>query len=123
MNNQIPKQPRILLTSASGPYGQDDEYGSRAINPMELYHNQATRSQGPFSLCMFHRSWGLMLIQVNISAPSALLDLPVMARFIEEISSHVYDIVGRRLTEGWTYEPPTFYERVVQSVRTDGATG
>ena len=27
---------------------------------MELYHNQVTRAQGPFSLRMFHRSWGIM---------------------------------------------------------------
>ena len=54
---------RILLTSVFGPYAQDDEFGSRAINPMELYHNQVTRLEGPFSLRMFHRSWGLMMIQ------------------------------------------------------------
>jgi radical SAM superfamily enzyme YgiQ (UPF0313 family) len=94
MNDQISKQPRILFTSVFGPYAQDDEYGSRAINPMELYHNQVTRSQGAFSLRMFHRSWGLMLIQANITAPSALLDFPVLDRFIEEISSHDYEIVG-----------------------------
>ena len=48
---------RVLLTSVFGPYAQDDEFGSRAINPMELYDNQATRAQGTFSLRMFHRSW------------------------------------------------------------------
>ena len=37
---------RILLSSVFGPYAQDDEFGSRAINPMELYHNQVTREQG-----------------------------------------------------------------------------
>jgi len=37
---------RILLTSVFGPYARDDECGSRAINPMELYHNQVTRVQG-----------------------------------------------------------------------------
>ena len=31
---------RVLLTSVFGPYAQDDEYGSRKINPMELYQNQ-----------------------------------------------------------------------------------
>jgi len=36
---------------------------------MELYHNQVTRVQGGFSLRMFHRSWGLMLIQANLEAP------------------------------------------------------
>ena len=57
---------RVLLTSVFGPYGQDDEYGSRKINPMELYHNQVTRVQGGFSLRMFHRSFGLLMIQANI---------------------------------------------------------
>ena len=67
---------RVLLTSVFGPYSQDDEFGSRAINPMELYHNQVTRGQGPFSLRMHHRSWGLMLIKENITAPTTLDRLP-----------------------------------------------
>jgi hypothetical protein len=82
------------LTSVFGPYAQDDEYGSRAKNPMELYHNQVTRVQGPFSLRLFHRSWGLMLIQANLSAPCTLLDFPDLDRFVEEIRSRRYDIVG-----------------------------
>jgi len=77
-----------------GPYAQDDEYGSRKINPMELYHNQVTRVQGPFSLRMFHQSWGLMLIQANIDAPSTLLDFPDLERFIHEITTKEYDVVG-----------------------------
>jgi radical SAM superfamily enzyme YgiQ (UPF0313 family) len=85
---------RILLTSVFGPYAQDDEYGSRAINPMELYHNQVTREQGPFSLRMFHRSWGLMMIQQNIGAPSKLLDFPSLDQFVQEISDNDYDIIG-----------------------------
>jgi radical SAM superfamily enzyme YgiQ (UPF0313 family) len=85
---------RVLLSSIFGPYAQDDEYGSRAINPMELYHNQVTREQGAFSLRMFHRSWGLMLIQKNIEAPCTLLDFPTLDRFVEEIKANKYDIVG-----------------------------
>ena len=85
---------KVLLTSVFGPYAQDDEYGSRKMNPMELYHNQVTRVQGPFSLRMFHRSWGLMFIQANIEAPCTLLDFPTRDRFIEEIRDHDYDIVG-----------------------------
>ena len=61
---------------------------------MELYHNQVTRVQGPFSLRMFHRSWGLMLIQVNIAAPCALLDFPSLERFTEEIRENHYDVIG-----------------------------
>jgi len=87
-------QARVLLTSVFGPYAQDDEFGSRAINPMELYHNQVTREQGSFSLRMFHRSWGLMMIQQNISAPSTLLDFPTLETFERELTSHSYDVVG-----------------------------
>jgi radical SAM superfamily enzyme YgiQ (UPF0313 family) len=85
---------RILLSSVFGPYAVDDQYGSRVMNPMELYHNQVTRTQGPFSLRMFHRSWGLMLIQANIEAPCTVLDFPTRDRFIEELRRHDYDVVG-----------------------------
>lgn len=85
---------RVLLTSVFGPYGQDDEYGSRRLNPMELYHNQVTRTQGAFSLRMFHRNWGLMMIQSNISAPCTLLDFPTLDRFVEELRTQRYDVIG-----------------------------
>ena len=85
---------RVLLSSVFGPYAQDDEFGSRAINPMELYHNQVTRAQGSFSLRMFHRSWGIMLIQENISAPCAVLDFPTRDDFARELRSQQYDVVG-----------------------------
>ncbi len=85
---------RVLLSSVFGPYAQDDEFGSRAINPMELYHNQVTRAQGAFSLRMFHRSWGIMLIQANISAPCTVLDFPSRKKFARELTGHQYDIVG-----------------------------
>ena len=87
-------QARILLSSVFGPYAQDDEFGSRSINPMELYHNQVTRAQGSFSLRMFHRSWGIMMIQANISAPCTVLDFPVRENFAREITTHRYDIIG-----------------------------
>ena len=85
---------RILLSSVFGPYAQDDEFGSRSINPMELYHNQVTRAQGSFSLRMFHRSWGIMLIQANISAPCCVLDFPTREAFARELMTNQYDIVG-----------------------------
>ncbi len=87
-------QARVLLSSVFGPYAQDDDFGSRSINPMELYHNQVTRMQGSFSLRMFHRSWGIMMIQQNISAPSTVLDFPTREKFAEELKSNHYDIVG-----------------------------
>ncbi|MGB8911344.1 MAG: B12-binding domain-containing radical SAM protein, partial [Candidatus Sulfotelmatobacter sp.] len=71
-----------------------DEFGSRAINPMELYHNQVTRAQGSFSLRMFHRSWGIMMIQENISAPCSVLDFPTREAFAHELTTNHYDIVG-----------------------------
>ncbi len=85
---------RVLLTSVFGPYAQDDEFGSRSINPMELYHNQVTRAQGSFSLRMFHRSWGIMMIQENISAPCSVLDFPTRKAFARELTTNHYDIVG-----------------------------
>ena len=84
----------MLLSSVFGPYAQDDEFGSRSINPMELYHNQVTREQGSFSLRMFHRSWGIQMIQANISAPCTVLDFPTRDEFARQLRQHRYDIVG-----------------------------
>lgn len=85
---------RILLVNAFGPYAQDDEYGSRLSNPMECYHNQVTREQGPFSLRMFHRSYALSLIQANVQAPCTVLDYPTLDRFVHELRTKPYDIIG-----------------------------
>jgi hypothetical protein len=85
---------RILLSAVFGPYAQDDEFGSRSINPMELYYNQVTRMQGAFSPRLFHRSWGIMMIQENISAPCTVLDFPTREAFAREITEQQYDIVG-----------------------------
>ncbi len=85
---------RILLSSVFGPYAQDDEYGSRKINPMELYQNQVTRLQGAYSLRMFHRSFALLMIQANIDAPCTVLDFPSLDRFTLEIKNQSYDIIG-----------------------------
>ena len=96
MVNPHPKgtAARVLLSSVFGPYAQDDEFGSRVINPMELYHNQVTKAQGSFSLRRFHRSWGILMIQENISAPCAVLDFPTREAFARELRAHRYDIVG-----------------------------
>ena len=85
---------RILLSSVFGPYARDDEYGSRKSNPMELYQNQVTRTQGSMSLRMFHRSFGLIMLQANIEAPCTLLDFPSLDGFIQEIQGNAYDIIG-----------------------------
>ena len=75
---------KVLLSSVFKPFARDDAYGSRTINPAELYHNQVTRAQGPFSLRMFHRTWSLMLLQNNISAPCTVLDFPTREEFVAE---------------------------------------
>jgi radical SAM superfamily enzyme YgiQ (UPF0313 family) len=85
---------RVLLSSVFGPYAQDDEFGSRAINPMELYHNQVTKAQGAFSIRRFHRSWGILMIQANIQAPCTVLDFPTRTDFERELRAHRYDVVG-----------------------------
>jgi radical SAM superfamily enzyme YgiQ (UPF0313 family) len=92
--HKLKSKAKVLLTSVFGPYAQNDEYGSRDINPMELYQNQVTRTQGAFSLRMFHRSFGLMLIQSNLDAPTTLLDFPSLHTFIDEIKYKTYDIIG-----------------------------
>ncbi len=61
---------------------------------MELYHNQVTRAQGSFSLRRFHRSWGIMMIQKNISAPCTVLDFPTRDAFARELARNRYDVVG-----------------------------
>ncbi len=88
------KNARVLLSSVFGPFAQDDIYGSRKNNPMELYQNQVTRVQGVYSLRMFHRSFGLMLIKENLEAPCTLLDFPDLERFIDELKNNTYDIIG-----------------------------
>jgi radical SAM superfamily enzyme YgiQ (UPF0313 family) len=85
---------RILLSSVFGPFAKDDRFGSRAINPMELYHNQVTRVQGVFSPRRFHHSWGIRFIQENITAPCTVLDFPTRERFALELKKGRYDIVG-----------------------------
>ena len=85
---------RILLTSVFKPFAVDDEFGSRAINPAELYQNQVTRAQGPFSLRLFHRTWSLQLLRNNVSVPTTVLDFPTRERFVQELQYGRYDLVG-----------------------------
>jgi hypothetical protein len=85
---------RVLLTSVFGPYARDDEYGSRKILAMELYNNQITRLQGPFSYRMFHRSFQLLFLRENIDALCTVLDFPRLERFVDELKSQTYDIIG-----------------------------
>lgn len=85
---------RILLSSVFGPFAHDDQFGSRRLNPMELYHNQVTRLQAGFSLRMFHRSFGLLMLQANVEAPCTVLDFPSLDSFTREIRQSPYDIIG-----------------------------
>src|ERR1035437_7276328 len=47
---------RVLFSSVFGPYALFNDAAITEIYSSELYHNQVTREQGPFSLRMFHRS-------------------------------------------------------------------
>jgi hypothetical protein len=84
----------LLLTSVFGPFGVDDEFGTKD-NKLELYHNQVTREQGIFSIRSnhFYRSYGLYLIAENINVPTVVLDFPSIKRFIKEIKKG-YEYVG-----------------------------
>jgi hypothetical protein len=46
------------------------------------------------SLRMSHRSWGIMMIQANISAPFTALDFRTREAFARELTSQHYDVVG-----------------------------
>lgn len=85
---------KILLSSVFGPYSRNDEYGSRKACPMEIYRAEVASTHGPFNPRSFQRSFGLMLIQANISAPCVLLDFPTLERFEDEIKNNRYDIIG-----------------------------
>jgi len=84
---------RVLLSSVFGPYAQDDEFGSGPS-----IHGAVPQSgdagAGRFSLRMFHRSWGIMMIQQNISAPCTVLDFPTREDFARELKANEYDVVG-----------------------------
>lgn len=61
---------------------------------MELYHNHVARSQGSFSLRISPRSWGIMRIRANISAPCAVLDFPTRDDFARQLKTNHYALVG-----------------------------
>jgi radical SAM superfamily enzyme YgiQ (UPF0313 family) len=84
----------VLLSSAVGSFAQGDEFGSRACNPMELYHNQVTRVQGRFSLRLHHRSFGLLMLQATVNAPCTVLDFPTRAGVVAELKATRYDVIG-----------------------------
>ena len=84
---------RILLSSVYAPYAVDSE-DSRAVTPMEFCHGQATRFQKAFSIRQFTHTYNLMLLQSNLLSPCTVLDFPTQERFIEELRTNDYDIVG-----------------------------
>ncbi len=51
--HRLGTRAKVLLSSVFGPYAKDDPYGSRKLNPMELYQNQVTRAQGAFPFACF----------------------------------------------------------------------
>jgi len=84
--------PRVLLTSVFKPFGVDGLYG-RKESKIELYHNQLSKVQGPFSLRAHMYSFGLHIIANNIEVPATVLDFPTLERFKKEVAKG-YDIVG-----------------------------
>lgn len=84
---------KVLLTSVFGPYAEDNEFGSRTIHPMELYHNQVTLEQG-------------------ISASGTLLDFPTVGTFEKELT---------RLRRYKNHPEALVWARFVHEARSDGA--
>ncbi len=83
----------ILLTSVIRPYARDTDE-SRFINPMELFENQVTRFQGPFSPRIHHPTHALYFIAANIDAHVKILDFPSKEELIQALQERSYDYVG-----------------------------
>jgi radical SAM superfamily enzyme YgiQ (UPF0313 family) len=85
--------PRILLTSVFKPFGVDNAY-SRRDSKIELFHNQITKYQGPFSIRTHFNTFGLHAIANNLDdTPVTVLDYPTRRRFQQELARG-YDLVG-----------------------------
>ena len=92
--HRLGTRAKVLLSSVFGPYAQNDNMEAARSIPWNFIKTRSHETQGGFSLRMFHRSFGLMLLQANIDAPCTLLDFPSLDRFIQEIQNNSYDIVG-----------------------------
>lgn len=101
---------RVLLSAVFGPYAQDDKFGSRAINPMELYHNQVTRVQGIFSPRRFHHTWGIRLIRSELERVFGPVT-SVSTRLFAPLLRWTSRLEEKRLLRGITYEPRSFIIR------------
>lgn len=84
--------PRVLLSSVFKPFGVDDMY-SRRQSKVELFHNQLTLAQGPFSIRTNVGTHGIHVIANNIEVPTTVLDFPTLERFRREVKKG-YDVVG-----------------------------
>jgi len=78
---------RVLLSSVFGAVCARRRIWQPGDQSNGALHNQVTRAQGSFSLRMFHRSWGIMMIQQNISAPCSVLDFPTRESFARELTA------------------------------------
>jgi radical SAM superfamily enzyme YgiQ (UPF0313 family) len=83
----------ILFTSVIKPYATDTNE-SRFINPMELFENQVTRFQGPFSPRINHPTHAFYLIAANIDAHVKILDFPSEEELVAALRERSYDYVG-----------------------------
>ena len=84
-----------FLSSVFGPFSQDDEFSSRGDQSARAVSQPGdSRAGSVLAANAPHRSWGIMLIQENISALYHVARLPTRERFIEELQSTYYDIVG-----------------------------
>jgi haloalkane dehalogenase len=83
--------PDVLLTTVCRPFGRKGDGDSVGA---ELFHAQATRSQGIFSYRQVNRCWGLDYIAENIEAPTVVLHYPSKRELPQEIRKRRYDIIG-----------------------------
>ncbi len=93
MPTNLREKKYILFTSVIKPYATDTKE-SRFINPMELFENQVTRFQGPFSPRMSHPTHALYLMAANIDAHVKILDFPSEEELVVALRERPYDYVG-----------------------------
>lgn len=84
MNKQF-NDPKLLLTTVTGPYGIENEEVDGVGMQMELLNNQITRHQGIHSPRSNFWTFPLYFIAENISVRTTILDFPDWKQFVAEL--------------------------------------
>ncbi|MBF0499808.1 MAG: radical SAM protein [Candidatus Riflebacteria bacterium] len=103
MGNQLKHsanmKPRLLLTTAIGPFGEMD---GASIN--DIHESRMTHCQGIFTQRSYYPALPLYILAQNITAPATVLENPTLADFEAEVKTG-YDYIGITF-------PPIFLAKV-----------